>query len=360
MSSASELRRPGSHATMTVARFYEREDLRVEDALVPAAGPGELLVKVVACSVCGTDVKIFYHGHRLLEPPRVIGHEIAGVVVAAGDGVVGWSVGDRVQLIAAVPCGECRPCKAGLGNICDNLRSIGYHFDGGYAEYVVVPEIALRAGGVNRVPASLTLEAAALTEPLACVLNGQELARVGAGDDVVVIGAGPIGCMHVRLARARGAARVTLVELSQERLELAATRVQPDVVVKGGPEAVAAVQRETDGRGADVVIVAAASRIAQAQAVDMAAKRGRVSLFGSLPEDDRHLPLDSNAVHYRELQVVGAANSTPAQNTAALELIADGRVRVDDLITATLPLESVHEAIDAMRRGSGLKSVIAP
>jgi L-iditol 2-dehydrogenase len=200
-----------------------------------------------------------------------------------------------------------------------------------------------------------------MTEPLACVLNGQELAKVGAGDDVVVVGTGPIGCLHARLARARGAARVFLIERSAERLALAAERVRPDAtIVAGEQDPVEAVRKLTDGRGADVVLVAAASRQAQEEALRMAAPRGRVSLFAGLPKDAPTMTLEANLVHYRELSVVGASGSTPAHNAAALGLISSDDVPVADLITHRLPLERVHEAIAGVRSGAGIKYVITP
>jgi L-iditol 2-dehydrogenase len=347
--------------TMKVARYYAPEDLRIEDATVPAPGPGELLLKVRNCATCGTDVKIYYHGHHHIVPPRVIGHEVAGEVVALGPGTDGFSEGDRVQLIAAVPCGDCRECRRGNMTVCERLTSIGYHYDGGFAEYLVVPELVLRVGGLNRIPEHVSFEEAAMTEPLACVLNGQELARVGVGDDVVVIGTGPIGCLHARLARARGAARVAIVEQSAERLALAVDRVLPDAAFLAGDEdPVDAVRDFTDGRGADVVLVAAASGAAQMEALEMLAPRGRLSLFAGLPKDAPTITLDANRVHYRELTVVGAAGSTPAHNAAALALIANDEVPVLDLITHRMPLERVHEAIAGVRSGTGIKYVIAP
>lgn len=347
---------------MRVFRYYAPEDLRLEQAPVPDPGAGELLLRVRNCATCGTDVKIYFHGHRNLKPPRVIGHEIAGEVAALGVGVEELSVGDRVQVIAAVPCNECRECQTGHQNICENLTAIGYDYDGGFAEYLLVPELVLRVGGVNAMPAELTFEEAAMTEPLACVLNGQELARVGEGDDVVIIGAGPIGCLHARLARARGASRITLVERSAERLELASTRVMPDEVVlaEDGGDTVAAVHALSDGRGADVVIVAAPSQAAHQDGIGMAANRGRISLFGSLPRDTPSISVNANEIHYRELTIVGAANSTPAHNTAALAMIAGGYVPVADLITETLPLERLPDAIMSAAGGHGIKYVIAP
>jgi L-iditol 2-dehydrogenase len=179
---------------MKVARFYAPGDVRIEDADKPVAGPGELLLRVRACSTCGTDVKIFRFGHHHIVPPRVIGHEIAGEIVGIGAGTVGWSTGDRVQVIAAIPCGQCADCRRGWPTICPNQESMGYHYDGGFAEYMVVPAKVLAVAGVHRIPDGVDYVSASITEPLACVLNGQEIARVGDGDTVVVVGAGPIGC----------------------------------------------------------------------------------------------------------------------------------------------------------------------
>jgi L-iditol 2-dehydrogenase len=345
---------------MKVARFYAPGDIRIEDADEPVAGPGELKLRVRACSTCGTDVKIFRFGHHHIVPPRVIGHEIAGEVVEVGDGAEG-QVGDRVQVIAAIPCGRCPDCLRGWRTICPNQESMGYHYDGGFAEYMIVPAKVLAVDGVHRIPHGVDYVSASITEPLACVLNGQEIARVGAGDTVVVVGAGPIGCLHVRLARARGASKVYLVELNASRLALAAGFVEPDAAICASEtDAVDEVRKLTDGRGADVVITAAASGQAQQDAVQMAARRGRISFFGGLPKDNPVIQLDSNLVHYRELTIVGANGSSPEHNAKALELIAAGAVRVTDLVTHRMPLTDVLSAIDTVARGEAIKVTIEP
>jgi L-iditol 2-dehydrogenase len=344
-----------------VTRFYAPGDLRIEDAPEPTPGPADLKIRVRNCSTCGTDVKIFRHGHHHIVPPRVLGHEVAGEVVEAGPDVTGWQAGDRVQVIAAIPDGRCAECLRGWMTVCPYQESIGYHYDGGFAEYMVVPAKVMAVGGVNAVPADLGFAEASMTEPLACVLNGQELARVGEGDDVVVIGSGPIGCLHVRLARFRGAARVFLVELSETRLRLAADRVSPDAaIVAASTDPVEEVLKLTDGRGVDVVITAAASGAAQEQALQMTARRGRISFFGGLPKDKPTIALDSNLVHYRELTLVGASGSSPRHNTTALGLIATGAVPVSDLITHRLPLDDVLQGIDIVGRGDGIKVTIEP
>jgi L-iditol 2-dehydrogenase len=344
---------------MRVVRFHAPGDVRLEQAPEPVPGPGEVKLRVHNCSTCGTDVKIWRHGHHHIVPPRVMGHEIAGEVVESN--ADGWAVGDRVQVIAAIPCGQCGECRRGRLTVCPNQESIGYHYEGGFAEYLVVPAKVLAVGGLNRIPDGVSYAEASVAEPLACVLNGQQLARVGEGDDVVVIGSGPIGCLHVRLARARGAARVVLVDLNADRLRRAADLVAPDAtVVAGEVDVVDAVLKLTDGRGADVVITAAASGAAQEQALRMVARQGRISLFGGLPKDSPVISVDANLVHYRELTLVGANGSSPAHNAEALRLIATGAVPVADLITHRLPLERTLEAFDVVARGDAIKVTIEP
>lgn len=346
---------------MRVARFHAPGDVRLEDAPEPTAGAREVKIRVRACSTCGTDVKISKFGHHHIHPPRVMGHEIAGEVVQVGAEVEGWAEGDRVQVIAAIPCGECAFCAKGQMNICPNQVSMGYHFDGGFAEYMVVPENVLKVDGLNRIPEGLSFAEASVAEPLACALNAQELVRINPGDDVVVVGSGPIGCLHVRLARSYGAARVFLVELSRERLDMAAGLVSPDAAICSADEdAVERIRELTDGRGVDVAITAAASGAAQEQALQMLARGGRISFFGGLPKDNPTITLDSNLVHYSELTIVGANGSSPEHNKRALRLIADGKVPVKDLITHLLPLDQVLEGIGIVQRGEAIKVTIEP
>lgn len=346
---------------MRVVRFHAPGDVRLEDAPEPSPGAREVKIRVRACSMCGTDVKISRFGHHHIHPPRVMGHEIAGEVVEVGAEVVGWETGARVQVIAAIPCGECDFCAAGKMNICPNQVSMGYHFDGGFAEFMVVPENVLKVDGLNRIPEPLSFAEASVAEPLACALNAQELVKINPGDDVVVVGSGPIGCLHVRLARSFGAARVFLVELSRERLDMAAELVHPDASICSSDEdPVARISELTDGRGVDVAITAAASGAAQVQALQMLARGGRISFFGGLPKDNPTITLDSNLVHYSELTIVGANGSSPEHNKRALQLIADGKVPVDDLITHHLPLEQAVEGIGIVSRGEAIKVTIEP
>lgn len=346
---------------MKVATFYAPGDIRLDDVEEPRVSAGEVKIRVRACSMCGTDVKISRSGHPNMSPPQVMGHEIAGEITDVGEGVEGWAAGDRVQVIAAIPDGTCEECRAGRMTVCPHQLSMGYQFPGGFAEYMIVPREVLAVDGLNRIPDGLGFAEASVAEPLACVLNGQELARVGDGDTVVVIGSGPIGCLHVRLARARGAARVILIDLNSDRLAEAAALVNPDLtIVSSETDPVEAVLEATAGRGADVVITAAASGAAQEQGLRMLARQGRLSLFGGLPKDAPTITVDANLVHYRELSIVGVNGSSPEHNKQALNLIASGAVPVADLITHRLPLDRVLDAIGIVGRGEAIKVAIEP
>jgi L-iditol 2-dehydrogenase len=346
---------------MKALRFYAPEDVRLEEVPEPECGPDEVLLRVRNCSTCGTDVKILHNGHQNLSPPRTMGHEIAGEVVEVGRDVDGWAEGDRAQVIAAVPCGECYECRRGWMAVCANQTSVGYQYDGGFAEYLVVPRQVLAVDGLNRIPESIGFDEASVAEPFACAINAQELIDVGDGDTVVVFGAGPIGCLHTRLARANGAARVFLIDVLADRLAMSADAVKPDEVINGREvDVVPYVKELTEGRGPDVVITATAANVAQEQAIEMAARRGRISFFGGLPKTNPYIRCDSNLVHYRELMIMGANGSAPEHNKRALEYIASGQVPVKDLITVRLPLERTLEAFDIVANGEAIKVTVEP
>jgi len=245
--------------------------------------------------------------------------------------------------------------------MCANLKAIGYHYDGGFAEFMLVPEDALQNGCVNQIPSNVSFEEAALAEPLACAINGQELSKVEMGDTVVVIGAGPLGCIHMQLARIKGATKIILVELSRERTEFAKRLLFPDVTVNPAEEdAIKRVREETEGRGADRVIVACGSGRAQEDALQMVRARGTVNFFGGLPKDKPFINFNSNLVHYGEFYVVGTHGSAPRHNELALQLISQKRIKVKELITHRLPLERLKEGLELAESGKAMKVCISP
>lgn len=348
---------------MLALRFYAPEDLRLEDVPEPTCGTDEVKIRVKNCSTCGTDVKIRKNGHQNLTPPRIIGHEIAGEVVEVGSGVAGdWKPGDRVQVIAAVPCGKCHECRKGWMAVCQNQTSVGYQYDGGFAEYMIVPREVLAVDGMNRIPDGVGFAEASAAEPFACAINAQEQLGIEPGDDVVIFGAGPIGCMHVRIARGvHRAGRIILVDINSERLKMSADAVQPDVVINASEvNIVEEILKLTGGRGADVVITATPANITQEQAVSMAARNGRISFFGGLPKTNPTITLDSNLVHYRQLHIHGANGSAPEHNRRALDYIASSEVPVADLITRRIRLRDVMDAFGIVERGEAIKVTVEP
>lgn len=348
---------------MLALRFYAPEDLRLEDVPEPTCGTDEVKIRVKNCSTCGTDVKIRKNGHQNLTPPRIIGHEIAGEVVEVGSGVAGdWKPGDRVQVIAAVPCGKCHECRKGWMAVCQNQTSVGYQYDGGFAEYMIVPREVLAVDGMNRIPDGVGFAEASAAEPFACAINAQEQLGIEPGDEVVIFGAGPIGCMHVRIARGvHRAGRIILVDINSERLKMSADAVQPDVVINASEvNIVEEILKLTGGRGADVIITATPANITQEQAVSMAARNGRISFFGGLPKTNPTITLDSNLVHYRQLHIHGANGSAPEHNRRALDYIASGEVPVADLITRRIRLRDVMDAFGIVERGEAIKVTVEP
>ncbi len=352
---------------MKALRFYAPGDLRVEDVPEPECGADEIKLKIKNCSTCGTDVKIMLNGHQNLTPPRTIGHEIAGEIVEVGADVNStygseWKIGDRTQVIAAVPCGDCYECKKGWMAVCQNQTSMGYQYDGGFAEYMIVPRQVLKVDGLNRIPDNVGYDEASAAEPFACAINAQEQLGIEPGDTVVVFGAGPIGCMHIRIARGvHQAGPVYLVDVNAERLAMSAAAVQPEEIINGAEvDVVEKVLELTGGRAADVVITATAANVAQEQAISMAARNGRISFFGGLPKTNPTITCDSNLVHYRQLHIHGANGSAPEHNKRALEYISTGQVPVKDLITEHIPLDRVLDAFSIVKNGEAIKVTVEP
>ncbi len=335
--------------------------IRIADAPTPTLSPEyPVLLRVEACAICGTDVRTYRHGKYNVIPPQIIGHEICGVVVEKLGTVSSLNVGDRVAMCAVVSCGECYYCSRGVQNRCEAWTALGYEHPGGFAEYMPLPAKLVEFEGIYKVPPETPSTAACLCEPLACCINGQELSRVGLGDTVLIIGGGPIGVLHAGLARVRGATRVLLAERSAFRREMAAKFGADATVDPAAEDLTERVMAETNGRGADVILIASPSAQAQVDSLKMAAKRGRINFFGGLPKDNSHITIDANVVHYRELFLHGSADSNPRQNDIALRLIASGRIPAQELVTDTLPLERLVEGIERVERREAMKVVILP
>lgn len=344
---------------MKAVVYYAPGDVRVEERPNPEAQADNLVAEVTCCAICGTDLKIATVGNPRCNPPRIIGHEMVGRIVHVGDEVANFSVGERITLATTVACGDCAYCGLGLGNMCPNAKPISYDFDGAFAEKVAIPRLAISGGNVVKMPENVPDEAAALCEPLSCAINAQELAGVKAGDKVLVIGGGPLGALHAEVAKALGAEKVMITQRSEPRLSM--LRKLKNVMVIDGKEDVAQiVMAETDGLGADVVIVCAPNREAQEQSIHLARKGGAVSLFASLPKGNSDITFDSRVIHYSELRVVGASDSRPEHVRIAAQLLAENKIDTAPIITHKLALDQFHAGLELMRKKQSLKVLLYP
>jgi L-iditol 2-dehydrogenase len=343
---------------MKAAVLYGREDVRVESVDVPELQPGDVLLRTRVALTCGTDVKVFRRGYhaRMIVPPAVFGHEIAGVVEEVGPGVEALEPGTSVVAANSAPCGECYYCRHEMSNLCDDLL----FWNGAYAEFARIPARVVRK---NLLPLEegVTFREAAMVEPLACVIRGVEESWIGRGQSVAVIGTGPIGLMFVALARMRGA-HVVAAGRRRERLDKALEMGAESVVVSRPGEDLAEVlkRKSPDGRGADVVIEAVGLPETSEVAVRAVRKGGVVQLFGGCPADTS-IGIDSQRLHYQELTIKSTFHHTPESVRKAFRLIADGHVDPNLFITAEAPLESLPQVLGRMGQGSGgLKTAILP
>jgi L-iditol 2-dehydrogenase len=334
------------------------------DAECPEDG---VLLHVLACGVCGTDVRSFYNGDRRIEAPWVLGHEISGEVVEIGPRAEeevaqsGIGVGDAVHCISTLWCGRCRMCRAGAENLCLNGELMGFDHPGAYAERVAIPNIALK--NLFRIPDELSPEHATFADPLSDVICGHKDIAIGLDDAVVVIGAGPVGTAHAALARLEGAGQVLVLERTARRLDLARAILGDERVAYVDTEdrdPVAAVMEATGGFGADVVIVACSSDTAQQDAMEMAAPRGRVLFFGGLPKGTTHIAFPSNVLHYKEVQVHGSYASRHRDQLAALDMLAADTGGIRAVVSDVIGLDQAPGAFPRIRAGEALKVVVAP
>lgn len=347
---------------MLAAVYHGPEDVRLEEVSVPIIGADEVLLKVAKAGICGTDLRIWHGAHRKFPPGtvRIPGHELVGDIAELGANVKGLEPGERVFVAPNMGCGHCRQCVSGNNNRCARYEAIGVTMDGAFAEYVRIPAAAILQGNLIPLAAQADPAAAALIEPFACVLRGQDAVAVRPGEVVLVVGAGPIGVMHVMLARLRGAGRVIVSDLLPDRLGLV-TRAGADRTVSPLQEDLAAViAEESGGEGADVIIVAAPAAGAQEEALKLSAIGGRINLFGGLPREQSTIRFDSNLVHYKELVVTGTTACSTADCWRAAALVNSGRVDLSHLVSARFPLSEALQALAAAEDRKSLKVVIEP
>lgn len=343
---------------MTAAVLYGKEDLKIEQIPVPAPGPDEVLVRIRAALTCGTDLKVYRQGShaRMIVPPAVFGHELSGVVEEVGSNVRNFRKGMRVVAANSAPCLECRYCRRGRPNLCENLL----FNNGAYAEFICIPGPIVQQN-LLEIPAHVDFADAALVEPLACVLRGVEETGLQVGDTVAVIGMGPVGLMFTRLAKLKGA-RVIAVVKRHSRGDAAKRMGADDVVdMMEVQDPVAAVRKRTEGgSGVDVAFEAVGTPQTWEWAVQMVGRGGTVNFFGGCPSGSV-VPIDTALLHYSEIKLMASFHHTPQYIRKALEYVSRGDIRGSDFITGTVPLTVLPELLRSMvSRNGDLKMAIVP
>jgi len=337
-------------------------EIVIMDNPIPKVIEGTILVKVEACAVCGSDLRIFYDGNTRINPPRIIGHEISGRVVSVGKGVSKYKIGDIVSIGADIPCGKCDFCLNGKSNCCDINYAVGYQFDGGFSQYMLLNPLIVKHGPLQVVKNDIEPDVAALAEPLGCCINGYERGLIKPKSTIVIFGGGPIGLMLCLLAPIYQAKTVILVEPSEERLEFAKKRLDSIsyFINPSKLDPIEEIMQLTNGNGADLIFTANPVVDTHEQAVKIVAKRGVVNLFGGLPKAARAMVLLSNNIHYKEAYITGSHGSTPQQHKKALDLIESKKLQIDFLITHKFSLRDIQTAFSVAKSGKGLKVVVNP
>jgi len=339
---------------MKVAVYHNNHDIRIEERPVPRIGPGELLVRIEASGICGSDVMEWY---RLGKAPLVLGHEIAGTIEETGEGVDDFEPGDRVFVSHHVPCNECRYCEAGQHSLCETLRTTNFD-PGGFAEFIRVPRINV-TNGTFRLPDGVSFEEGAFIEPLACVLRGIGTARFRPGRSVLVLGSGISGLLFIKVFRALGASRVAATDIETRRLD-AAARFGADVALRPGEATSDRLRVGNGGLLYDLVVVCAGGASVFEQAVTLAERGGTVLLFAP-PEPGLTMRLPLFRIWRDQIAILSTYAGCPADIEEAIEMIASKRVTVTDMITHRLPLDRAAEGFRLVSEGTeSIKVIITP
>lgn len=339
---------------MRAAVYYSNDDVRVEELPRPEIGPDELLVRVIAGGICGSDVMQWY---RIKKAPRVLGHEIAGDIVEVGTNVQNYQTGQRVFVTHHVPCNECRYCREDNHTACDTLHSTNFD-PGGFAEFIRVPAINVRSG-TYRLPDSVSYDAGTFVEPLGCVIRGQRIAGVKKGDTVLVIGSGISGVLHIQLARILGAKRVLATDINDYRLEMA-RNLGAEAAFNAADDIPARVRETNDGRLADVVILSTGAAPAFEQAFNSVERTGTLLLFSPTAPDVK-IPLPLYDLYFKLVKIVFSYAAVKRDLDEAIDILAAGKMDVERMITHRLSLDEIQKGFDLVARADdSIKVIIAP
>lgn len=337
--------------------------IEVERVEKPSPGPGEVLLKVNACAICGTDQRVL-SGEKHVDVP-IVGHEISGVVAETGEGVTEYNPGERYDVQTVIGCNECEMCLQGRQNLCEKgFVAMGYQFNGGFAEYMIMPKVAVDQGCLIPVPDDMPDDVVTLIEPLSCCINGMRPIPLEIANHVVIFGGGIIGCLNGLVAKARGAEKISVMDISHDRLELLKGLDLPfdNYINTWEADPVTWVKKQTGGKGVDVVVIAASVKQLAHVGLELLGRDGHLSLFAGMPKSDPVESIDLNKIHYYELHVHGANSSVRRDYEEATEMLASGKVEGQKLVTHHFNLDDFNKAVEIQRTpaAKSLKIIINP
>lgn len=340
----------------------EEGKMMVKEMPDPLPTEDNMIVDVRYASICGTDFRTFVHGNEKIKPPRIMGHELVGVVTHVGSYAKthAFSVGDRVTVAPAIGCGNCWSCQSGHPNMCESLETIGFQYEGAFAEKMEIPRQAIKMSNVMKIPDRVSDRSAVLIEPAACALNAQHYLNIQPDDYVVIYGSGFIGCIHAELARMNGASKIIMVEIAEARAEIARKMIPGIITINPAKQStVEEVQSITGGRGANVVITALSVPSTHTEAQLIAAKMGRICLFGGIPGEGKGY-IDSNLIHYNELSVYGVHATTSAFMKQMIGYISEGKINLEKYVSVECELENIEGGFTSIRDQNALKVLVKP
>ena len=335
-------------------------DFEATEIEKPVIGDNDILLEMKKAAICGTDMRILNGTKtRGVRYPSVIGHEMCGVICEVGKDVKGFEVGEKVSIANVIPCGSCPACLAGRENACMNRKAIGYEFNGGFEEYILIPEIAIKSGNVVKLPENVSFTAGALIEPLACCIRGLKNAGTGFNDTVLIVGAGPIGLMHMQLSKIAGAKQVIVSEPNEMRRQVA-KELGADICVDPTTEDLEQIIKEqTNGMGADVIVMAIGVPALVNSTLKLCKKGGTVNLFAGFAGTGE-CTIEVNTIHYNEIRVNGSTAYKRADYLEAADMVKSGKINLDRIATHTFKIENFKDAYEMSKSGKGLKIIIEP
>lgn len=335
-------------------------DFEATEIEKPVIGDNDILLEMKKAAICGTDMRILNGTKtRGVRYPSVIGHEMCGVICEVGKDVKGFEVGEKVSIANVIPCGSCSACLAGRENACMNRKAIGYEFNGGFEEYILIPEIAIKSGNVVKLPENVSFTAGALIEPLACCIRGLKNAGTGFNDTVLIVGAGPIGLMHMQLSKIAGAKQVIVSEPNEMRRQVA-KELGADICVDPTTEDLEQIIKEqTNGMGADVIVMAIGVPALVNSTLKLCKKGGTVNLFAGFAGTGE-CTIEVNTIHYNEIRVNGSTAYKRADYLEAADMVKSGKINLDRIATHTFKIENFKDAYEMSKSGKGLKIIIEP